>query len=247
MMVPVIDLHGHIGAWPQYGWDDDLPGLVASMDRAGVDAVCLFYMTQSDAPRGNDVTAEACRRSPGRFIGFAFVTPHYPEEMVPELERCFDRLDMRGIKLYPRYTKLPLTAPEWQPIFAFANERGVPLIIHAPPDPFLGLAQQYPRASWIIAHAGGGPEGRAKSVQVARQVPNIFLEICSSSRNLGSIEQLVRGAGADRVLYGSDVALFSPALQLGRIMTADLTPEEKRLVVGGNALRLLGEDVLQAR
>ena len=38
--------------------------------------------------------------------------------MVPELERCFDCLGMRGIKMYPPYTRLAVGAPEWEPIYA---------------------------------------------------------------------------------------------------------------------------------
>lgn len=250
MQVPVIDMHGHLGSWPQFGWEDELTGVVASLDRAGVDALCVFHITCGEARRCNDVSAEAMRRYPGRFIGFAFVTPHYPEEVIPELARCFDQLGMRGIKIYPPYTRLPLNAPEWEPIFSFANERGVPVLCHTGaglPLTFVGLAQKYPRIPWILGHAGGNREGRDEAIRASREAPNLFLEICSSHRGLGSIEQLVRGAGADRVLYGSDTPLFSPAPQLGRVLTADLTAEEKRLVVGGNALRILGEDVLQPR
>ena len=47
-------------------------------------------------------------------------------------------------------------------------------------------------------------------------------------------------AGADRVLYGSDIALMDPRAQLGKIITADISEEAKRMVCGGNAARLLG-------
>ena len=53
------------------------------------------------------------------------------------------------------------------------------------------------------------------------------------------IEQLGEEAGADRVLFGSDVPLMDPRSQLGKIITADITDEDKRLVLGGNARRLL--------
>jgi hypothetical protein len=53
------------------------------------------------------------------------------------------------------------------------------------------------------------------------------------------IEKLVAGAGADRVLFGSDQPLMDPRVQLGKIITADLTDTEKRLVIGGNAQRVL--------
>jgi predicted TIM-barrel fold metal-dependent hydrolase len=42
------------------------------------------------------------------------------------------------------------------------------------------------------------------------------------------------------VLFGSDQPLMDPRVQLGKILTADITDAEKRLVIGGNAQRLLG-------
>ena len=49
----------------------------------------------------------------------------------------------------------------------------------------------------------------------------------------------MNGAGAERVLYGSDVATMDPRPQIGKIITADITDEAKRLVLGENARRLL--------
>ena len=53
------------------------------------------------------------------------------------------------------------------------------------------------------------------------------------------IEQLVNEAGADRVLFGSDTPLMDPRPQIGKIITADISDEAKRLILGGNARRLL--------
>jgi predicted TIM-barrel fold metal-dependent hydrolase len=53
------------------------------------------------------------------------------------------------------------------------------------------------------------------------------------------IEQLVDEAGADRVLYGSDMPLMDPRSQLGKIITAQISDSAKRQVLGENACRLL--------
>ena len=57
-----------------------------------------------------------------------------------------------------------------------------------------------------------------------------------------SIEFLVNGAGEDRVLYGSDMPLMDTRLQVGRIVTADISDEAKVKVLGLNAIKLLGLD-----
>jgi predicted TIM-barrel fold metal-dependent hydrolase len=50
----------------------------------------------------------------------------------------------------------------------------------------------------------------------------------------------VNEAGADRVLFGSDMPLMDPRPQIGKIITADISDEAKQLILGDNARRLLG-------
>ena len=66
------------------------------------------------------------------------------------------------------------------------------------------------------------------------------METCSTFRTPGVVEQLVNEAGADRVLYGSDIPVMDPRAQIGKIITAEISDEAKRQVLGGNARRLLG-------
>jgi predicted TIM-barrel fold metal-dependent hydrolase len=227
--------------------EDDLADMIRAMDRAGVDKACLFHIFYGDAARGNDAVAAAVAAYPDRFIGFAFVTPHYPEEMIPELERAFGSLGLRGLKIYPPYAHKPATDPVWQPALEWANERGIVILSHTSagdaqcgPLLFVELAEKYPAVSWVLGHSGVTPEGREEAIRAAQQTANIYLEICSSWRNPGSIERLVEGAGADRVVYGSDMPLLDPRIQIARIRTSSLDEEAQRLVLGGNAARILG-------
>jgi len=244
---PVIDFHAHLGSWPQYGMDGDLAGMIRAMDLAGVDRSCIFNIFYGDARRGNEAVARAVAQYPDRFIGFAFVTPHYPEEMRPELGRAVDTLGLKGLKIYPPYFNRPVTDEVWAPAFEFCQERGLPILSHSwggdaycRPTLFAELAERYPAVSWVLGHAGGGPEGWEEAIEAARRVPNLFLEICGSARTPGSIERLVEGAGEDRVLFGSDNPLLDPRIQLGRIITSTLSESAKRQVMGGNAARILG-------
>jgi len=80
----------------------------------------------------------------------------------------------------------------------------------------------------------------ALAIKPTQTHPNVYLEPCPTLRPPGFSEQLVGEAGANRVLYGSDIALMDPRAQLGKIITADISEDAKRLVCGGNAARLLG-------
>ena len=252
MDTPVIDFHNHLGSWGMFHMDDDPAMYLRIMDAAGVDRACVNCIFHGDASRGNDLVASFVAQHPDRFIGVAFVTPHYPEETIKELERAFDELGMKFLKLYPTYFDRPIDDAGYMPIFEWADDRGVVIMSHSSyigehdtltaPRRFIGLAERFPRIRWVLAHSGNALQGQIQSVEAARARPNIYLETASSFGDHGTIEALVEGAGADRVLYGSDMPLMDARYQISRIVTADISDEAKRKVLGLNAIRLLGLD-----
>ena len=241
----VIDFHGHIGRWDRYGMNGDPALMLHAMDAAGIDIACLFAIFHPDGTTGNDLLARFIALHPDRFAGFAYVSPTMPERMVAELERAIDTLQFVAIKLYPSYTPWPLNAEQWHPIYRFANERSLAVIFHTDhletnrPRYLEDLAPVYPNASFVAGHSGNTPVAREEAIAAALKYPNVYLETCSTYRTPGVIEQLVNEAGADRVLFGSDMPLMDPRPQIGKILTARLSDEAKHLLLGGNAARLL--------
>ena len=59
----------------------------------------------------------------------------------------------------------------------------------------------------------------------------------------GAIENSVRKAGAGRVLFGTDMALLDARHQIGKVVTADISDDDKRKILGLNAIELLGLEV----
>lgn len=241
--VLTIDFHGHVGRWDHLLMEDDIPKLLRSMDAVGIDRACVFNIFHPDGTRGNDLTAAFVARHPDRFIGFAYVSPLVPQGMVPELERAIDQLGFRAIKLYSPYTPYEYNHAVWDPIYQFAHERGLVVLAHTGQDAeprFLGeAAARFPKAQFVAGHAGNTDPYRRQAIEAAQRYPNFFLETCSTFRTPGVIEELVREAGAERVLYGSDLPLMDPRPQLGKILTAAISNREKRLILGENARRLL--------
>ena len=247
MKTLVIDFHSHIGNWGRYGMNDSMTKFLEVMDRGGIDKACVNSIFFGDARRCNDLVIKWVERHPDRFIGAAFVTPHYPDEMIKELERSFATGRMKFIKIYPDYFGRPQDDPAYFPVWEWANERALPVMCHAtyPFDDksvsverrYGGLAKRFPRVRWVLAHAGGrsGP-----AAEVARALPNVYLETCGSGLSYRGIEAAVKVAGADRVLFGSDMPLLDGIQQLAKIATADISAEDKKKILGGNAARLLG-------
>jgi uncharacterized protein len=241
----VIDFHGHVGRWDRYGMIDNPAKILHALDKAAIDRACVFHIFHPNGSTSNDLTARFVAQHPDRFIGFAYVSPTMPERMIPELSRAMDELHFAAIKLYPPYTPWSLNEAPWEPIYRFANARGLAIIFHTGPEPqslpkFVGdIAPHYPHANFVIGHAGNTPPERAQAIAAAQANSNVYLETSSTFRTPGVIEQLVNEAGADRVLYGSDLPLMDPRPQLGKIITAQLSEKAKRQILGENALRLL--------
>lgn len=241
----VIDFHGHIGRWDRYGMIDDPALMLHAMAAAGIDIACLFAIFHPDGTTGNDLLARFISNHPDRFVGFAYVSPTVPERMVAELARAIDTLQFVAIKLYPPYTPWPFNAEQWHPVYRFANERGLTVIFHTDPGEksrpryLEEIAPLYPNANFVAGHSGNDPDARKEAIAAALKYPNVYLETCSTFRIPGVIEQLVNEGGADRVLFGSDIPLLDPRPQIGKILTARLSDEAKRLALGGNAARLL--------
>lgn len=253
MNTPVIDMHGHVVKHAIWGAHDDPDTYLRILDAAGIDRAPVSSPTYGDVRYCNDTVAKFVALHPDRFMGVAYVRPRDGEKAIDELERAFDELGMIFLKLVPTDNYgFPIDGPGHAPILEWCNNRDIIVKSHtsynsvpggdtfSAPWRFIGLAKQYPRIRWILAHSGNGTEGQEQAIEAAQSSRNIYLETCSSWANHGSIERIVSGAGEDRVLFGSDMPLMDARFQLARIVTAKISREAKRKILGLNAIELLG-------
>jgi predicted TIM-barrel fold metal-dependent hydrolase len=88
----------------------------------------------------------------------------------------------------------------------------------------------------IMAHMGG--DLWWEGIAAARESPNLYVDPCGTCADADKIGVAVRELGAERMLFGSDYTLFDPAYTLGMIEDADLSAEQRALILYGNAQRL---------
>ena len=120
-----------------------------------------------------------------------------------------------------------------------------------------GVMEQHPRLSVLLAHGGGAllalrgrlrhshtfqPDARARLGESPEESIRRFL-FDTVTHDASLLRALVEFAGADRVLLGSDYP-FDMGLErpVDAVRELGLEPEEEALVLGGNALRLLGQE-----
>ena len=71
-------------------------------------------------------------------------------------------------------------------------------------------------------------------------MPTVYLETCGSGGTYNGVKAAVDGAGADRVLFGTDMPLLDARHQIAKVTTANISDEAKQRVLGLNAIELLG-------
>jgi predicted TIM-barrel fold metal-dependent hydrolase len=238
---PILDMHAHLGTWfSTYVHAGEAEGLVRSMDRLGIRAMALiaFDAIGPDMRGGNDRVAAAMRRYPGRFLGYATVDPNEPEAIPGELERCFQHLGFHAIKFHCDTHSYPADSDRYRPALEYAEAHRLCILIHGRvTEPML---KTYPKARFLSAHVGGW-DGRCPNyaVELSKDYPNLYLDLAASTVYNGTIERLVEEAGADRIVHGSDAPLMDPGYQLGRVLAARLSAEDREKILYRNAARLL--------
>jgi predicted TIM-barrel fold metal-dependent hydrolase len=241
---PVIDCHTHIGAvWPDIGVSVSVADAVRMMDRAGIEKACssTSRFLRFDYREGNRVTLAAVREFPDRILGFCLGDPRRHAECVEEVDRYLGDEGFAGIKLHVSHTHVPYDDPRYDPIYARVEEYHVPVLAHtfSPPEvnSLLNAARAHPEVTFIVGHSGGF--AWANHVAEIAAVPNACFDLCCSTNDAGRVEAFVAAAGAERVLFGTDLPLLAPAHDLSQVLSARISEDEKRLILGGNMARIL--------
>ena len=72
--------------------------------------------------------------------------------------------------------------------------------------------------------------------------PNVCVDTSGSQPVADMLEYAVEKLGAERIVFGSDVPVRDFPSQLGKVYGAKLRRRDRRLILGGNAERLLKLD-----
>lgn len=244
----IVDAHVHTGGYDGFSTDD----VLRLADRAGFDKIFATDITalHYDSAEGNRRLAEDMKRHPDRIIGYASISSaRFGRAAVEEVQRCYEVYGMRGLKIIHQTAGLgsyslltTIDEPAMYPIIAKAAELGMPILAHATPEECAGLCTAVPDAIVIMAHSGGHPTAMGdwfRAIEVARHYPNIYLDTASSQSDMGYIEALVAGVGAERVIFGTDMPLIDPFFGYAKVTGTELSEEDKAQILGGNILRLV--------
>ena len=253
MPTPVIDFHVHVldEGGNSGGGDSRLyaggpTALREHFDRLGVCGANLLSWTgpaSCDAVGGNRCLTDALNKFPDTYWGAPTIDPAHQslDQMSAQIQRVYADPRMLGMKPYPRYG-LWYDHPRYEPWWAFGEQHRLYALLHINDYNFEQVdyvAKRYPNVRWVIAHCGSSFGFADSAIALANKYSNVYLEITYTSVYAGIIEYLVAGAGADRVLYGSDAAMRDPRQQLGWVVYADPETAIKKNILFHNALAVI--------
>ena len=229
--------HGHLGRTAYLHIPDgEVRDLLREMDRFGIDRGVIFTNggLASDEVYGNNLVAEVVEAYPDRFVGFASANMRRsPEEIRAELERGF-AMGLRGIKIHPDFQGYSTYGPNVEVACALANERRSIIVNHnwGDTDRLVCLCRKYPDACFITGHT------HPEAIPATGVVDNLYIGTCPLN-GYGVIDRFVTGAGAERIVFGSDLSWNPVGWGMGPILYANIPVAAKRAILGGNIHRLL--------
>jgi len=243
---PIIDLHAHYGHFSGIYMPNHTPQqMLATMDRCGVQvAVSSGHTALADMVLGNKEIAELTAEQAGRWYGYTVYNPNYPDLCRRELALYASRRSMVGLKLHPSYHQCALNDPAYGPAYEFAASHDLIVLTHTwgespydAPKVLAQVAEAYPRVTFLAGHSGFGEFDTC--IEVARRLPNVYLELTAAYRIGGLIQRMVERAGAHKIVFGCDLPWFDPHYAIGCIVMAHISDEARRAILHDNAWRLL--------
>jgi len=194
----------------------------------------------------NSATLQLQHADPDFFVAALGLNPLHDEDFIrSETKRCVQE-GARAIKLH-----MSLNARDHRHdlICQLAAEHGIPIIMHSwykmankYPNESDGsdlayMARRNPQTKIVAAHLTGL---QRRGVLDLADIPNAYIDTSGCLPENDLVEYAVRYMGSERMLFGSDYPGRCYEMQVGRVLDAEITEEQKQDILWRNAASMLG-------
>jgi len=272
MAVKVIDFHIHIGLkehwhdWVHAYQNSSRSEFYERYDELTVPDKFARYLEENDIAKAvilpdicpittgivsNEYVLDFCEGL-DIFIPFCTVNPSLTTH--PEIAaKKYVRRGARGIKLYPSYNHFYPNESRVYPLYDFAQEERIPVLVHTGSSVFRGskikfadplhldeVAADFPELVILMAHGGRGI-WYERAFFLSRLHPNLYLEISGlPPKNLLHYFPEMEN-NIDKFVYGSDwPAIKTISVNIGAIKNLPLAEESLHKILYANAAKILG-------
>jgi predicted TIM-barrel fold metal-dependent hydrolase len=256
----VFDIHAHFDPpsenFSDFGPPDeviakDYSQRVKYLDRNGIEQSVLTTGFQYRRTEGiastrkvNDLVATYVAKHSDRFpVGIGTVQLSDGEASLQELERMAKDLKFKGVIWHHGYTGFNIDHEFMRPILRQARDMKLIPFIHCRQPEHESvwrleiLAEEFPDMTFVALDTFTTGEDREHAARILARRKNIVCDTGACVYNgERTIETFVKRFGAERLLAGGD---GGATLNLQVVRNAQLTPQEKQMVLSGNARKLL--------
>nr|MBQ8253618.1 amidohydrolase family protein [Lachnospiraceae bacterium] len=232
--------------------DGTLGGLLASMEKAGIDlSVIMPVVTRAEQFQTiNNVAAKINEEHGDRVISFGGIHPgslNYKKELA-----YIKSLGLKGIKLHPDYQGVMIDDIGYKHIIDYASQLdlaimvhagidiGLPDPVHCPPEKSLKIIRELQPPKLILAHMGGWKQWNQVEELLCETEVYLDCAFCSDYMQAEQFERIVQKHGADRILFATDSPWEDPKDTIAWVESTSLSSEQKRKIYMENACELLG-------
>ena len=224
---------------------------VAAMDQADVQkSLISAWVAPRNVMISNDEVAEFVAEAPDRLVGVGSVDISRPMDAVAEIRRCVTELGFKAIRVLPWLWEVPPTDRLFYPVYTACCELGVPFctqIGHTGPlmSSEVGrpiyldrVALDFPDLVIVGGHIGYPWTDEA--IAVATKHENVYIDTSAYTvqRYPAQLVQYLQTNGRNKVLFGTNFPMITPARALRGLDELNLEDEVQSLFLGGNAQRV---------
>ncbi len=236
-MENIMDLDMLAGSWPIRPADISVPRLLGMMEHHEVAEGCvasargIFY----DDLAGNSETLAWCEAEP-RLVPVGTIDLRRFTGYRDEIRR----LTAAGVKLwrlFPEYQGWSFDHAPFRRVLSALEDAGAVLFVYGQPS-VVAAATAGARVPVIV---GTHFYQMADLLALMEEGTHFYV----STRQLhgpGVLETLVSEFGPERLIFGSGAPLSALGAALKGITAADLAPDVRQAILGGNLRRLLGRE-----
>jgi len=258
---PVFDSHVHLRDGEASLQKFETEVRTAEIDLAGLGAMWFGGPHQARAGdtasirAGNDGLIALAAKHP-EVVPIGTVHPYDGRAALDELARIAAR-GVKTLKIHPHTQRFEIADPRVLALVTKAGELGVAVlmdnagIVPGDCEDLFNLAAKAPKTRFIFAHMGGANFRFWNILVLARTADGFALDdvnfdisgtvlLAADSPVEKEFVWTMRNVGIDHVMLGSDYPQISLARMVEALEKLDLTNEEKKAILSGNARRILG-------
>jgi predicted TIM-barrel fold metal-dependent hydrolase len=259
----LLDINAYVGHWPfkQVKYNT-CEALLNRMNQFGVEISIIsnlngiFYKNTQPANEELFEEMKSNKMYLDRFIPFAVINPIYAGWR-NDLKVCIDKLDMKGVRLYPKYHDYELTDPACIELVKIVRDHGLPItfsfrMVDSRQRSWLDIEQEWDLKD-IVPIIKEVPDAKYIFVNLCNSVKlsdeenallkNADILFDTSGRSVNALPELLKRFGEKKFAFGTHSPILdylTGLLRIESLREEEADEEMKEFMRAGNMKRFFG-------